>query len=221
MKKALWGALIAGLATTAVASANPQVTVTCPTPGSPTASFVDAGYRDGDPIESTYRAEMNGVVFRTGTVTFTGPDSDPVNLGVLPENVGTVSVFVTAYGYDYDGSAPVNCPPTPPTPESPVPPAPPVPEAPVTPTPPVVEQTDVCPPALKNVYRRNAGRKWVRVAISRGCVKPRKKIVRKRKINCRSIPPGAGKAWYNGKKLGYRCPLPPRRRPPVNPPVTG
>ena len=43
------------------------------------------------------------------------------------------------------------------------------------------------------------------------------------RVTCRDIPPRAGIGWFDGSRIGFRCPLPPRLRVPrvILPPVTG
>lgn len=98
-------------------------------------------------------------------------------------------------GYQRPKPAPTGCAPVPP-PEPPVvaPPAPPL--AP----PPTVVVVPQEPP--------------VRVRLPRRPDRPR---------TCANVPKGAGRAWFDGSRLGFRCPLPPRLRPhrPRTPAVTG
>ncbi len=80
------------------------------------------------------------------------------------------------------------------TPATPVAPAPPE-----SPTPP--SSTRRAPlPSCADLRARGAGVRWLR---ARGCV-----TAPRPRFTCLDIPKGAGPRWYDGSRIGFRCPTP-------------
>lgn len=206
---------VAALALALPAVANAHVTageVTCTQ-----ATFNATGWSAG--AVQPWSLEVDGVETATGVHTFTSSE----HAFVLPLTLAPGDHALTFSVGSYTASASVTCPapqpPTPPTPPTPAPPAPPTPPtpapptagAPATPAPTVGGREQ---PTCAELRAVGAGKRWL---VKFGCGT-------RARIDCGDVPNTAGRAWFDGSRLGFRCPLPQRlrvRSAVVMPAVTG
>lgn len=197
---------VAAIALTLPAAATAHVAageVTCTE-----ATFNATGWSAG--AEQPWSLEVDGVQTATGVHRFTSSE----HAFVVPLTLAPGAHNLTFRVGSYSATASVTCPaPVPPTP--PAPPAPPTPTAPAPPPPTVPAPTvgAVAQPTCDQLRAVGAGRGWL---VKLGCAT-------RGRIDCRDVPSTAGRAWFDGSRLGYRCPLPRRLRAPrvVMPAVTG
>lgn len=203
MNRAIPSVLIAATLAAAAptASANVGVSASCDR-----ADVALTGWRAA-PVTITLDVTVNGVPVLSGPHRFTGPDAT-VHVPLVVAGAATVAVRAQGSGRPFTASVAVNCPTPTPTPTPPAAPPP------ATPTPPPAPP--VAPPrpplTCADLAARGAGVRWLDQF---GCTEPQRP-----RLTCADIPKGAGRAWFNGSRLGFRCPLPPRlQRPRVNLPA--
>jgi len=168
------------------------------------ATFNATGWSPG--AERTWTLEVNGVETATGVYRFTSSEHAFVFPLTLTPGDHVVTFTVGIYTATASVTCPVPVPPTPPTPPTPTPPAPPAPTpttpAPVTPAPPAPGVGAQTLPSCDQLRAVGAGKRWL---VKAGCATSGR-------IDCRDVPNTAGRAWFDGSRLGYRCPLPQRLR---------
>jgi hypothetical protein len=173
------------------------------------ATFNATGWTPG--TERTWSLEVDGVQTATGVHRFTASG----HAFAFPLTLAPGAHDVTFRVGTFTATGSVSCPAPPAPPAPPVPPAPPAPVAPVaaastTPAPAVVARPR---PTCGHLRAVGAGRRWL---VTFGCPT-------RARITCADVPNSAGRAWFDGSRLAFRCPLPQRLRAKlvVIPPVLG
>lgn len=195
-------ALTIGFASQALG--NVEMSVNCPADYRAVAEVNLVDFVPGRSIDGTLKLTVDGALVTEKPVSFTGPShTESILVGGVSGNYhATFTVGGESWAAAVSG---VKCSP-------PLPPAP-SPDGPIFPHPaqpqPSQPEAGKKRPSCSWLNQVGAGRKWY---VKFGCKIPAN---RKPKINCGDVPPNAGINWFNGKRLGFKCPLPPHRRPPA------